>query len=241
MSKSPRPARETAELELPSGTKEGRLIAHANPALQRRSQRSLETLLVAAETVLGRDGWADFTINAVAAEAGISVGGIYRRFVSKEALLRSIKDRVLDRADEIHRDIATSSRAKNLDGAIAHYVSRRIASLRDYSGLMRQIFEGQQRDLVMEERGRQSINVGIRVFRTVVSPFRAEIGHPDQELAIDTAFYMIIGIFMRRVRSPISDLSFDHVDWDVLESEVTLAITLYLKAKRAPKRPQPRK
>src|SRR5690349_12119488 len=134
-----------------------------------------------------------------------------------------------------------SCKAKTLEQAIAHYVSRRIASLRGYSGIMRQIFEGQQRDMVMEERGRQSINVGMRVFRSVISPHRAEIGHPDPELAIDTAFYMIIGIFMRRVRSPITDLSFDHIDWDVLESEVMLAITLYLKASRPVKKSQPRK
>ena len=227
--------------ELPVGTKEGRLSAHANPALQRRSIRSVEKLMTAAEAVLGRDGWMAFTINAVAAEAGISVGGIYRRFASKEQLLRAIKDRVLDRADADHKEIAASSKAKNLDEAIAHYVSRRIISLRSYSGIMRQIFEGQQRDLVMEERGRQSINVGIRVFRSVISPFRSEIGHTDPELAIDAAFYMIIGIFMRRVRSPISDLSFDHIDWNVLESEVILAMTLYLKASRPAKKSQPRK
>jgi AcrR family transcriptional regulator len=227
--------------DLPVGTKEGRLSAHANPALQRRSQRSVEKLMAAAETVLGRDGWMAFTINAVAAEAGISVGGIYRRFASKEQLLRAIKDRVLDRADADHKEIAASSKAKSLEEAIAHYVSRRIVSLRGYSGIMRQIFEGQQRDLVMEERGRQSINVGIRVFRSVISPFRSEIGHADPELAIDAAFYMIIGIFMRRVRSPISDLSFDHIDWDVLESEVMLAITLYLKASRQTKKSSPRK
>lgn len=215
-------------------------MAHANPALQRRSQRLVEKLLTAAEAVLVRDGWAAFTINAVAAEAGSSVGGIYRRFANKEQLLRAIKERVLGQADSDHKAIASSSKAKNLEQAVAHYVSRRVASLRGYSGIMRQIFEGQHGDLVMEERGRQSINVGIRVFRSVVLPHRDQIGHPDPELAIDTAFYMMTGIFMRRVRSPISDLSFDHIDWDVLESEVMAALTLYLKAERRTpsKRPQ---
>lgn len=233
MPKKSKTPTESPETALPPGTKEGRLTAHANPALQNRSQRSLEKVLAAAEDVLGREGWAAFTINAVAEEAGVSVGGIYRRFASKEQLLRAIKDRVLERADAGHKEIALSSKAKNLEQAIAHYISRRIVSLRAYSGIMRQIFEGQQRDLVMEERGRQSINVGMRVFRSVISPHRAEIGHADPELAIDTAFYMMTGIFMRRVRSPISDLSFDHIDWDVLETEVMTAMTLYLQAKRS--------
>jgi AcrR family transcriptional regulator len=240
MPKPPRPAPESSP-DLPKGTLEGRLVAHANPALQRRSQRSAEKVVQAAEAVLIRDGWAAFTINAVASEAGISVGGIYRRFASKEQLLRAIKDRVLDRADTDHKEIAASSKARTLEDALGHYITRRIASLRGYAPMMRQIFEGQQRDLVMEERGRQSINVGIRVFRQVLAPHRYEIGHPDPELAIDTAFYMLVGILMRRVRSPISDLSFDHVDWAVLESELKVALTLYLQARRAAKKAQSRK
>src|SRR5262249_49156225 len=113
------------------------------------------------------------------------------------------------------------------------------------SGVMRQVFEGQNHDQVMEERGRKSINVGMRAFRSVLSTHRAEIGHKDPELAIETAFFIMNATFMRRVRTPISDLSFDHIDWDVLQAEPLTVLTLYLKAEpqRARKgiRPQPRK
>src|SRR5262249_52608727 len=72
---------------------------HAQPAKQVRSQRNLERIVNAAETVLSRDGWEVFTMKAVADEAGASIGGIYRRFANKEQLLRAIKDNVLTRAD----------------------------------------------------------------------------------------------------------------------------------------------
>jgi AcrR family transcriptional regulator len=216
------------------------LSRHANPAKQVRSQRSLERLVVAAEIVLGRDGWGAFTMNAVAAEAGVSIGGIYRRFASKEQLLRAIKDNVLARADADQKKIADTSKATSLNEAIAHYVVKRIESLRGYSGIMRQIFEGQLNDPVMQERGRRSINHGMRVFRSVVSPFRDEITHDDPELAIETAFFVMNATFMRRVRTPTSDVGFDHIDWDVLQDELLSMLVLYLKDGRAAKK-APRK
>jgi AcrR family transcriptional regulator len=214
---------------------------HAIPAKQARSQLSLDRVIAAAERVLGRDGWQAFTMNAVAAEAGVSIGGIYRRFASKEVLLRAIKDNVLARADDSQREIVETCRARDLDGALSHYVRNRIASLRNYSGVMRQIFEGQNRDPIMEERGRKSINVGMRTFRSVLSPFRDEIGHKDPELAIETAFFIMNATFMRRVRTPISDLSFDHIDWDVLQAELLTVLKLYLKARGDTRPRQPRK
>lgn len=221
-----------AEKALPPGTKEGLLTAYASPALQRRSLRSAEKLLNAAELVLGRDGWQNFTINAVAEEAGTSVGGIYRRFENKEQLLRAIKDRVLERADKRHKEVLDTCKARTLEGAVQHYVAHRIEGLKDYGWLLRQIFEGQRRDLVMEERGRASVNVGLRVFRSIMAPHRAAIHHPDPELAIETAYFMMTAIFMRRVRGSISDLSLDHLDWDTLHPEVRDAVILYLRERR---------
>jgi AcrR family transcriptional regulator len=203
--------------------------SHARPAKQERSLRSLERLVSAAETVLARDGWQSFTMASVAEEAGVSIGGIYRRFENKEQLLRAIKDHVLARADAEHQRIADTASTRNLAGAISHYVVNRIASLRGYSDIMRQVFEGQQSDPVMEERGRKSINVGMRVFRSVLSPHRGEIRHKDPELAIETAFFIMNATFMRRVRSPVSDINFDHIDWKHLQAEMLDMLNLYLK------------
>src|SRR5262245_5338406 len=113
---------------------------HAHPAKQERSQRNLERIVAAAETVLSRDGWEAFTMNAVADEADASVGGIYRRFASKEQLLRAIKDNVLTRADAMHKDIGTYL-AKDLHDAIRHYARARIESLRSYADILKKILD----------------------------------------------------------------------------------------------------
>lgn len=205
------------------------LPAHANPAKQKRSQRSLERIIAAAKTVLERDGWDQLTMIAVANEAGVSIGGIYRRFSSKEQLLRAVKDQVYSRSDLDQKQIVESCKATDLAGAVAHYVNSRIDSFQARSAVMREILEGQNRDQVMEDRGRRSLNLGLRTFRSIIAPFRDEIRHPDPELAIDVAFYMMIAGFVRRVRMPDCEPNFDHIDWDCFRKEIPPMIAGYLK------------
>ena len=151
------------------------IVLHASPAVQERSQRSLRRMLAAAETVLGRDGWSGFTMNAVAAEAEVSIGGIYRRFASKEHLLRAVKDNVLNRADARQTELAHYKATKAAD-ALAYFVKGRLASIREYAGVLHEVLAGQSNDAVMFERGRQSIDLGVNVFRKIMAPVKGEIG-----------------------------------------------------------------
>src|SRR6476646_678093 len=67
------------------------------PAKQARSRENLDRLYEAAEVVLARDGLDKATVAAVASEAGVSVGIVYKRFPDKDALLRSVYERFFDR------------------------------------------------------------------------------------------------------------------------------------------------
>lgn len=58
-------------------------------------------LLDAAERVLLARGQSNFTLDAVAAEAGVSKGGLLYHFASKEALLVGLVRRVADRSAAI--------------------------------------------------------------------------------------------------------------------------------------------
>ena len=203
---------------------------HAQPAKQERSQRNLERIVSAAETVLSRDGWEAFTMKAVADEAGASVGGIYRRFASKEQLLRAIKDNVLTRADAKHKNIA-GHRVKNLREAVEHYASRRIETLTGYADILKKILDAQQQtDAVMQNRGRQSVQLGLRTFRSMVSPFRSEIRREDPDLAIEMAFYVFNATVLRKVQAYPSDTMFDHLDWEMLKKELAAVVLAYLRA-----------
>jgi AcrR family transcriptional regulator len=201
---------------------------HAHPAKQERSQRNLERIIQAAEIVLSRDGWEAFTMKAVADEADASVGGIYRRFANKEQLLRAIKDNVLNRADAMHRNIG-GHKATNLTDAVQHYVRQRIEALTTYADILKKILDAQQGDAVMRNRGRQSVQLGLRTFRSIIAPFRSEIAHADPELAVELAFYVLNAAVLRKVQAYASDTLFEHLDWDLLKKELADVVLRYLR------------
>ncbi len=60
-----------------------------------RSQVSREKLLAAAETVILEKGVAHLTLDAVAAESGISKGGLLYHFASKDALVVALVENLV--------------------------------------------------------------------------------------------------------------------------------------------------
>lgn len=201
---------------------------HAHPAKQERSQRNLERIVLAAETVLSRDGWEAFTMKAVADEADASVGGIYRRFANKEQLLRAIKDNVLTRADAMHRQIGTY-KATDLADAVTYYAKHRIDALTTYADILKKILDAQQGDPLMQNCGRQSVQLGMRTFRSLIAPFRDEIAHQDKDLAIDMAFYMFNATVLRKMHAYASETLFEHLHWSLLKTELARMVLAYLR------------
>ena len=94
----------------------------------------------------------------------------------------------------------------------------------------------------MEVHGRKSIIAGIRTFRSVLSPHRANVMQRDPTLAIEMAFSMSIATIIRRERSPISDLPFDRIDRDVIKAEILATLPMYLMQgpSKAPSRSEAR-
>ena len=70
------------------------------PPRQARSRAALERLLASAEHVLVHDGIEEFTIIRVAEHAGVSVGGVYRRFANKEQLIDAVREKLLTRLED---------------------------------------------------------------------------------------------------------------------------------------------
>ncbi|MGH3966966.1 MAG: TetR/AcrR family transcriptional regulator, partial [Mycobacterium sp.] len=73
--------------------------------------------MTAAEDVLINQGLDDFTIAAVAEHAGVSVGGVYRRFASKEQLLEAIIDALLVNVEDTVAE-SLSTAEPSLSGVI---------------------------------------------------------------------------------------------------------------------------
>ncbi|MDX1394879.1 MAG: helix-turn-helix domain-containing protein [Gemmatimonadota bacterium] len=66
-------------------------------AKQARSRATEEAILEAAESLLAGRSFDDLSITTIADEAGVSVGGFYARFASKDALLDALHRRYQER------------------------------------------------------------------------------------------------------------------------------------------------
>src|SRR5262245_15990282 len=75
----------------------------ALPAAQERSRRTRDRLLDAAEAVLAHEGLDGATVPAIAREAGVAVGSVYRRFPDKDALMRGVYERFFREGAALNR------------------------------------------------------------------------------------------------------------------------------------------
>ena len=96
--------------------------------MRRRSAQTPEVILEAAEALIRREGAARLTIDAVAAEARLSKGGVMHHFASKDALIAGMVRHQLARMElemaEIEATLPPSRRAPlvaMIRHARAHY------------------------------------------------------------------------------------------------------------------------
>jgi AcrR family transcriptional regulator len=68
------------------------LVARKQP-VQPRARATVEAILSAAAGILERDGPTRLTTNAVAAQAGVSIGSLYQYFPNKQALTAALIER----------------------------------------------------------------------------------------------------------------------------------------------------
>jgi AcrR family transcriptional regulator len=87
---------------------------------------SREALLDAAEAVVGRAGAAHMTLDAVAARAGVSKGGLLYHFRSKETLLKAMVAREIERFEAAEAQ-ARKALPAGLAGDLMAYVQCAVA------------------------------------------------------------------------------------------------------------------
>ncbi|PTL79240.1 TetR/AcrR family transcriptional regulator [Vitiosangium sp. GDMCC 1.1324] len=75
--------------------------------MQTRPSRR-EALLEAAARIVRRDGYEALSLDAVAAEAGLSKGGLLYHFPSKEALVAALVEQLVESFETAHADAAAA-------------------------------------------------------------------------------------------------------------------------------------
>lgn len=117
---------------------------------QERSRALVQAIVEAGARILGEQGLARFTTNAVAEAAGVSVGSLYQYFPNKQALVEAIRDRHL-------QDCLSAVRARQglfaeqpLRDVVQSVVDGMVAAHAENPGLHRVLLE----ELPIEEAAR---------------------------------------------------------------------------------------
>ena len=107
---------------MPGADPAGTAAATAAPPkpLRADAQRNRERILVAAEAVIATEGIA-VPVDAVAREAGLGVGTLYRHFPTKEALLAAI---YVSRIERLVDDARSKADAANAGEALHDFLAR---------------------------------------------------------------------------------------------------------------------
>jgi AcrR family transcriptional regulator len=198
---------------------------HAKPALQQRSRRSLDRLVRAASRVLSRDGFDSVTISSVAREAGVSVGGIYRRFKSKQALMLAIHDWLVSDIEVAVREQLAD--ITDLRGAVRAFVDVIANRLSSNEELSKMVFRMNQPSDEQWSQARKAIQGTYHIFRETVLVHQAELAHSNVEVAIAVGFHLVYASVMGRIGKP--DVPpFSHVPWPVLRQELAVVVFSYL-------------
>lgn len=98
------------------------------PAVQARLDAQAGSIVRAAMTVLSRDGYAGLSVAAVAAEAGVATGTVYKSFSGKAELVTAVFREV------VTREVAAVAAAGGADASEQGVVERVTAAVETFAG-----------------------------------------------------------------------------------------------------------
>ena len=204
---------------------------------QARSRRTLERLLVSAEELLGEVGHAGFTVPELSRRAGISVGTVYKRFATKEDLLRAVMQRVEQ------EEVTLLERWKEEDWASldSQLLVERV--VRDLSRTWREHAPAMRGAMVRRlqtpdddpflAQGLTLVSRESERFRRVMLTHGDELIHRDADQAIDFAFRLIIGVCARWAARAIETMAPHPLTWDEMTARLSENVTSYLFGTRS--------
>lgn len=196
---------------------------------QKRSQEAFARVLQAGRDILEEDGIAGFTVQAVSRRAGVSVGSIYLRAPSREALLLAIHSQEMERMGGEETWLAPTSVPPGKARAhIEDVVMKTSSHMLANAGILRAFMRRGPEDPEIYERGRVGSQRVAEQFEATLLLCRDEFCHPDPETAVDFAFRMLHSTTSRRITHGSNFESSRPLSDDAFVTELAHSVTNYL-------------
>ncbi|MEO0031823.1 MAG: hypothetical protein RIS94_1581 [Pseudomonadota bacterium] len=213
-------------------TKDAGLATTVRAPQQGRSRASYERMLTAAEELLASRGSDEFTLNEVSKTGKVSIGSIYCRFDSKDALIHAVQFRVLERVNEemLAQIAAAREDARDLPELVPLLVEAVAETLRKHSALMRPLMKRASSDPVVAETGKAFYAQSAEAFCTAILGYRDMIRQDDPVRATDSAFRILYAPFARHLGFGSAIEAAWEGDWMVLKQDISRMIAAFLQS-----------
>jgi len=186
-------------------------------------------VLDAGLEVLQEQGFDGFTLQEVSQRAGVSIGSIYARVASREALIMAIYERVMawvDEQDQMERDASREDLSpRERVQAIVTDMANGILGHADH---MRVFMRQAPLNPEIWQRGSETSHQSAKRFARAILEHRGDIRHPEPELAVDIAWRMVYCTVTRRVTHGPKFESARAVSDKKLVTELARAVADYL-------------
>ena len=155
---------------------------------QDRGRNTLQRLLDATERTLESAGLEGATVPAIAAQASMSVGNVYKRFSDKDSLLQAVYERFFSDALAANEFALDPSKWEGVRTAelLSTLVMGMIEGYRSRRSLIRALLLYAQThpDPAFRSHAEQLRLQSLALFERLLRDRRADIGHPHPERAI---------------------------------------------------------
>lgn len=170
------------------------------PPQQRRSQESLERVLQAGFELLQERGFDGFTLQEVSARANVSIGSIYARVPSREALIKAVYERAMVWTEEQSEPIEQAARRPGTTREqIEAIVTEMGTQMLTHGDVLRVFMRQAPLEPWILERAAEKSKGTCEVFTQAILEHRDEIRQDDPELAVDAAWRMVYNTTARRI------------------------------------------
>lgn len=170
---------------------------------QNRSEKTSERIVAAALELFSKKPFEEVSVGDIARKAGISIGGFYARFESKETLLSWFDEHFLAREKELRtlRFREDRWKGKSTTEVVEAYLKRGASYLRKYKPLLSRITLNIRSGSASEglERAREFNAAVHKSFIDLLISRKNEMGHPDPDFAISFALMSVTAAMREQI------------------------------------------
>ncbi|PRY13402.1 TetR/AcrR family transcriptional regulator [Kineococcus rhizosphaerae] len=218
--RTPLPAPARAQDDLPA----------VREPLQARSKESFARVQDAALSLLRERGDDSFTLAEVSERSGVSTGSIYGRVRGKDALLRLVHERELERidAETLTAFAAAATGQDTLTGSVRALVTALARMLQAEAGVLRPFMLRAVHDPEVARLGRHYSDREIAVFCDALLRHRAQIRRADPETAVAWCHTVVYSVIARRLGLGSTAEGASGPEVDVMVDRLSSMVSSYL-------------